>query len=585
MRLLRSALTAFLVALLIGCKTVFVTPQKVVLGAPKPTNNGYLRISATSNLAALSASNNKSIASGYKYLSITTSIAGKDITETEFPLALYDIESKTTESVTGVAISHGEYVNFDSMNQISIKITVRAIPKTIATVYSDAFKNLQAITSGLPLTDLLGNNPYLSIAGKLLSNMADAANEGNKKTSTYETIGVTGGGDGFPTDGRTVVVFLSRDDTAPQIPAKDTLVVQDGVLYVKGSGSPTKYMEMPYLLLSSGITDYRPPIDWGIAGYSCSDPNIADKAKHLETAIHGGNMIDKQAECESLVLQKLNSIIDASRTIDGLDLAKSDDILKFSNILYRWKMISQKDDDYWNRYYRNTVNILNNCFQRQMRPTLEIGNAFDIVSAALDAANSLQGFKPASRIVSDAEQQQLEECIKNIKKPIVIYSLKEGGLYRNLIVQKQMAESYLLPRDQRLANSYVSAVPTNRAELLAQIDARVQATDCQTCIEALTQAKKAVEDQIAATKQTATTMPVEKQEAVQDLAVASNNAKLLLNFSKKVHPNSPHNDEMAGLIEQADSGLNKRQATAEEIRRHISEVTAKSQEIKAMLLR
>jgi len=484
------------VALTSCCKPIFVkaTPRVVGESTSQRPNAGYLRVEITSNLNAFQRPEYSKVAKGFKYLSVGVTILNVgEKTAFEYPLLLLDLEGRKKEELTDVNIAQGEYVNFESSMQPVLDFSIRAIPQTVAGSYAVAFKKLQSISSGLPLSQLTGNNPYLSIAGQLLSNIADEANSSNKQTLTTAKIGLSGStahSSPFPLDGTPIALFLQPDDVSLPLPEPQTLKLcanNPAALCLAANNTIANSVEevfeaFPYLIIRASTAEFRPTVDWAGHNWSCELGEQPEKMKEMERALYGTRFTREQEQAELKMLERVQLLSKAYKLRNKFDIEQADELAEFASLLNAWRFVSL-ESGVWAAHEALVVEM-ERCFQREM--LLRNESAVSIFRYAFEAVSAFWKAPRFEAPLESESRRKLEMWLKDIKAPAEVLNLKSGEVYGSLRATQDSIEALLLTEAQTLAEKLVDAKA--RTALYMEVDERLADSPCEGCRAVLNEA-------------------------------------------------------------------------------------------------
>ncbi|MCL2178221.1 MAG: hypothetical protein FWB81_02260 [Cystobacterineae bacterium] len=471
---------------------VFVTATPRVVGtssADKP-NNGYLRVEVTSNFDAFDYAE---VAKGFKYLSVgvTVSNAGplpSGQAPSEYPLLLLDLENRAMMTVSGVGAARGEYVNFESNIQPVLTFSIRAIPKTVAGAYADAFQTLQRLSAGIPLSQLADSNPYLSLAGRLLSNIANEANSSHTQAFTTAVIGLSSSAANtspFPLDGTPTVIFLRRTDDTSPFPEPQTLqLCTNNPSTLCASAGQTPYGALPYLIIRASTTDFRPTSDWvdNINSWSCEVAKRVGQIEHVERALHATRFTEEQERAELKMLEHVRLLSKAYMLPDKFDLQQPDNLETFASILNTWRLMDSRKDAYWSAHYEAAATSIETCLQSEMkRRSQQHETAFVVLSRAFSSASAFRAVPRFGMPPTNEERNKLEEWLAQIKEPILFLNLQSGEVYGSLRAEQDAIERYLIESAHILVAELTATTDTKTQNAVREkINARLL-SPCDSC--------------------------------------------------------------------------------------------------------
>ncbi len=399
-------------------------------------------------------------------------------------------------TVAGVGAARGEYVNFESSMQPVLTFSIRAVPKTVAGAYADAFQTLQRISAGVPLSELAGSNPYLALAGRLLGNIADEANQSDRQTLTTAVVGLSGSAANsspFPLDGTPTVIFLRRSDDPPPLPEPNTLKLcanNPGTLCSSGvNAAETTYAILPYLIVRASTTNFRPTADWAGVTWSCDLGKRADQAERIERALRATRFTDEQERAEFKMLERVRVLGRAYSLPDRFDLQQGDNIVAYASVLNAWRFVGPGNDAYWNAHYGAASTSIEACFQSEMKHrSPQHDTAFIVLDRAFAAARAFRAVPSFARPLGIQDRTKLEEWLTQITEPIRFLKLKGGETYGSLRAEQDSIERLLVEPDQSLAAELVGATDTHaRDAARAKVSARLL-SPCDSCRAVLTEA-------------------------------------------------------------------------------------------------
>ncbi len=445
-------------------------------------NSGYLRLIVTSNLDALNGNDFANIAKGYKFLAVNAVLnTGTSSNATEVPLLLYDLSSKRRREISQLAVGNANYVNVNSATQATLKLQVRAIPRTLAAAYRDVFNSVSEVMKSAPLVrDALAAKPYAVMAGQLFKRFGERAAAGDENSQQDVELGLTTP-QGFAqttnyTDGQPFVVFLVRTDgegpSAPHDLKKFTLCSGRDALCVRAKSPSRPYKELPYLIIRAAITEYRPTRDL-----------IGRKSSWCEHARQGTANIDKlveryaqltltsrQDEMERGLIDRAKVVAMAHELPDGDIGADSAYRNQVANLIQRWVVIHEptQKKEIWGRYYANSWNALHVCFKRALDgKSPEHQLVRKLFAHALDARKKLVNLVSSTSLsapLPTEHRDDIFEMLSHINAPLWFYPSTHGKLFRELLSARAIAEDALYPSAAKDAENLEAAASGERRE-------------------------------------------------------------------------------------------------------------------------
>ncbi|MCL2626891.1 MAG: hypothetical protein FWD46_08800 [Cystobacterineae bacterium] len=485
-------------AVLLRPKPVFVTPETRLIGEPtseKP-DSGYLRVAVNSNIDALDAFK---VDKGYRYLSagVTVAHAGSLLLKQappEYPLLLVDLEKPTVDTVAAISVAHGEYVDFNSTRLPELTFYVRAIPKTIAGAYAEAFKTFQSLSAGIPLSQLDDTLPYLSFVSQLLNNIVKEADP--LDTETSKKIGLDPKTSPFPLDGRTTVIFLRRSNDTTPLPDASMLKTLRRCSHNRSDlclddGQTIYTSPFPYLTVDASIADFLPTLEWAKADWSCMErANLNSQINHMAQALGNARLTLQQRKEENRMLERLRVLEKAYGLSDEFDLRQPDNLKTFASILNEWRLIGSEKDNYWEKHYEAATKEMEKCFHSEMkrRSPPQHETVFFTLSRAFEAASAFRAVPHFQTPPTDEERDKLELWLKHITEPISFLKLQEGETFASLQAEQDAIERLLVEPARMLVTEWTAATDTKKQNALREkIDEKLL-IPCERCREILSNA-------------------------------------------------------------------------------------------------
>ncbi len=470
--------------LLIGCTPVFVQPVRRAytsggdLGSASPS--GYLQISVDSNLDAMRGRRYQSIADGYRYLAVTSTVSVPGYgTPAEYPLLLIDLDNGQAHVASGVSITRGQYVELLGQRPM-LTLTVTAIPRTIASAFVETWDAIQRIGGILPIGELLGSNPYLALAGQVLDGFANAASSGDSRARLDEDLGI--GSPSLPLDDTPMVFFLVRtDDATWTAPAS---LVQcagpPGALCLPGSPATERYAETPFLVVRASVTDYRPPMDWGEFQWNCEQAS-EEQVASIESRFATARLTGPQRDAERAMLDTLRVLREARRVDSPFPLDTEANIARFADLAYQLGTVEAPETPLWTTYYDEDFRSLQRCVEHSLIRHGDFHRGFFHMLMAAFAAGDRFDQINIQGPISEEMRENLEGILREVRAPIdLLRGLQSGTTYAMLLARASQVERMLLPSYRALADRLQSSPLEDRSSDRSEAQARLL-TSCQSC--------------------------------------------------------------------------------------------------------
>lgn len=475
--------------------TDIVAPQ-VSQGA-LPTN-GYARFYVSSHLDPL-----RGRAYGadraFAMLVVNVSIApGGGAPAVDYPVALYDLRERRRVDVAALQLGEVRYLDLRAGSQPVVTVKVQAVPRTVADPFRRAINSFNQQVQSTPGASLLLDGP-VPIGGlsRLLSSILPP--EVEERWTTSQAIGLTSRPDMavLPLNGRPAVIFFRPSGGNVRVPTEWSQIEPcsgaPGRICWAESHQPLT--DVPYVVLSVTMEDYRPLRDFGVADFVCVPTAIAEHVQRLERVVREAPLSQQQRDLEMRLLEHLRLVGDAASGRMGTSEGAA-------GAAFRWaRRYTGQGDPYWTRYGQEPAARYADCFT-QLLTNAGSGtvNRWGYFSAAFATAGVWDRQPPAA---GEARTAQLEEFLSTILRPITVYELGAGEEYAMLREEQRRIEAELLAADRAVAAELAGArtVPALEA-IRARLQARLR-TPCESCREFLTAALLQADERIAGLQRTA----------------------------------------------------------------------------------
>ena len=368
--LMRFSSVALLLSLIFhtGCGgfvSLVPAPGAVSASTAPAATEGYLRIYLWSDLTALEqkAANFSDFDGELQDLSVTVEPLFGTTSEGEFPIAMFNLETKVKETVASLDVNKAQYVNLESGSQVAFKFHVRAIPKSIATAYKQAAAQVEDIANTLPTQTIASWAPQLQSATKVLSIFTSAADQKNEKEWTSDwTVGLKASDNAeLPLDDTAYKMFLVP--TSKDIKLSTLLVgvhscpANPSRLCQTVGATEIPFSAVPYLTIRATLADYRPITDFT---YDLTCNRTADELGQIRSALSGAKMLPKRRIYEGYLVERLSTLL-AMQTKDALSTVNT-----VSDFAYKRLVLFQSapDDASWVKHYAAASKTLEDCIDK-----------------------------------------------------------------------------------------------------------------------------------------------------------------------------------------------------------------------------
>jgi hypothetical protein len=416
----------------------------------------------------------------------------------DYPVALYDLRERRRVDVAALQLGEVRYLDLRTGSQPVVTVKVQAVPRSVADPFRRAVNSFNQQVQATPVASLVldGAVPIGGLSRLLGSILPPEVEE---RWTTSQAIGLTSRPDMavLPLNGRPAVIFFRPSGGNVRVPTEwaqiEPCAGNAGRICWADSHQPVA--DVPYVVLSVTMEDYRPLRDFGVPDFVCAPTGIADHVARLERAVREAPLSQQQRDLESRLLEHLRLVADAASgrmgTSEGTAAAA-----------FRWaRRYTGQGDPYWTRNGQEPAARYADCFT-QLLTNAGSGavNRWGYFSAAFATAGVWDRQPPAA---GEARTAQLEEFLSTLLRPITVYELGAGEEYASLREEQRRIEAELLAGDRAVAAELAGArtVPALEA-VRARLQARLR-TPCESCREFLTAALLQADERIAGLQRTA----------------------------------------------------------------------------------
>jgi hypothetical protein len=475
--------------------TDIVSPQVSQGALP---GNGYARFYVSSHLDPLRG-RQYGADRDFALLVVNVGISpGGGAPATEYPVALYDLRERRRVDVAALQLGEVRYLDLRAGSQPVVTVKVQAVPRSVADPFRRAINTFNQQVQSTPVASFVldGATPVGGLS-RLLGSILPP--EVEQRWTSTQVIGLTSRPDMavLPLNGRPAVIFFRPGGGGVRVPTEWTQIEacagSPGRVCWADTHQPVE--DVPYVMLSVTMEDYRPLRDFGVADFVCAPTGLADYAQRLERVVREAPLSQQQRDLESRLLEHLRLAADAAAgrlgTSEGAAAAA-----------FRWaRRYTGQGDAYWARHAQEPAARYAECFT-QLLTNAGSGavNRWGYFSTAFATAGAWARQPPAA---GEARTAQLEEFLSTILRPITVYELGAGEEHAMLREEQRRIEAELLAADRTLAAELAGArtVPALEA-VRARLQARLR-TPCESCRELLTAALLQADERIATLQRTA----------------------------------------------------------------------------------
>lgn len=475
--------------------TDIVSPQVSQGALP---SNGYARFYVSSHLDPLRGRAYRADGA-FAMLVVNVSISpGGGAQAVEYPVALYDLRERRRVDVAALQLGEVRYLDLRAGSQPVVTVKVQAVPRTVADPFRRAINTFNQQVQATPAASFV-LDATLPVGGlsRLLSSILPP--EVEQRWTSAQVIGLTSRPDMavLPLNGRPAVIFFRPGGGGVRVPTEwsqiEPCAGNPGRVCWAETHQPVE--DVPYIVLSVTMEDYRPLRDFGVPDFVCAPTGIADHVARLERVVREAPLSQQQRDLESRLLEHLRLVADAAAGRMGTSEGAA-------GAAFRWaRRYTGQGDPYWTAHGQEPAARYGDCFT-QLLTNAGSGavNRWGYFSTAFATAGVWDRQPPAA---GEARVAQLEEFLSTLLRPITVYELGAGEEYAMLREEQRRIEAELLAADRAVAAELAGArtVPALEA-VRARLQAR-QRTPCESCREFLTAALLQADERIASLRRTA----------------------------------------------------------------------------------
>lgn len=475
--------------------TDIVAPQVSQGALP---SGGYARFYVSSHLDPLRG-REYGAHGDFALLVVNVSIApGAGVQAVEYPVALYDLRERRRVDVAALQLGEVRYLDLRAGSQPVVTVKVQAVPRTVADPFRRAVNAFNQQVQAVPVASLVldGAAPVGGLSRLLGSILPPEVEE---RWTTSQVIGLTSRPDMavLPLNGRPAVIFFRPSGGRVRVPTEWTQIepCSGNAGRICWADTHQPVADVPYIVLSVTMEDYRPLRDFAVPDFVCAPSGIAEHVQRVERVVREAPLSQQQRDLESRLLEHLRLVADAASgrmgTSEGAAAAA-----------FRWvRRYTGQGDPYWTRYGQEPAARYADCFTQLMTNAGSGAvNRWGYFSAAFATA-SVWDRQPVA--AAEARTEQLEEFLSTILRPVTVYELGAGEEYAMLREEQRRIESELLAADRAVAAELAGARSVAALEgVRARLQTRLR-TPCESCREFLTTALLQADERIATLRRTA----------------------------------------------------------------------------------
>jgi hypothetical protein len=416
----------------------------------------------------------------------------------EYPVALYDLRERRRVDVAALQLGEVRYLDLRAGAQPVVTVKVQAVPRSVADPFRRALNSFNQQVQATPVASFVldGATPIGGLSRLLGSILPPEVEE---RWTTSQAIGLTSRPDMavLPLNGRPAVIFFRPSGGNLRVPTEWTQIepCAGNAARICWSDSHQPVADVPYIVLSVTMEDYRPLRDFGVPDFVCAPTGIAEHVQRVERVVREAPLSQQQRDLESRLLEHLRLVADAASGRMGTSEGAA-------GAAFRWaRRYTGQGDPYWTRHGQEPAARYADCFT-QLLTNAGSGavNRWGYFSTAFATAGVWDRQPPAA---GEARTAQLEEFLSAILRPVTVYELGAGEEYAMLREEQRRIEAELLAADRAVAAELagVRTVPALEA-VRARLQAR-QRTPCESCREFLTAALLQADERIAGLRRTA----------------------------------------------------------------------------------
>lgn len=461
-------------------------------------SNGYARFYVSSHLDPLRG---RQYGADREFALLVVNVGvspGGGAQAVEYPVALYDLRERRRVDVAALQLGEVRYLDLRAGSQPVVTVKVQAVPRSVAEPFRralNAFNQQVQSTPGLSLA-FDAATPVGGLS-RLLGSILPP--EVEQRWTSTQVIGLTSRPDMavLPLNGRPAVIFFRPSGGGVRVPTDwaqiEPCTGAPGRICWSDTHQPVQ--DVPYIVLSVTMEDYRPLRDFGVPDFVCAPAAIAAHVQRLEQVVREAPLSQQQRDLESRLLEHLRVAADAAAGRLGTSEGAA-------SAAFRWaRRYTGQGDAYWVRHAAEPAARYAECFTQLLTHAGSGAvNRWGYFSAAFATAAA---WDRQPRADGEARTAQLEEFLSTVLRPITVYELGPGEEYAMLREEQRRMEAELLAADRAFAAELAAArtIPTLEA-VRARMQARLR-TPCESCREFLTASLLQADERIASLQRTA----------------------------------------------------------------------------------
>lgn len=416
----------------------------------------------------------------------------------EYPVALYDLRERRRVDVAALQLGEVRYMDLRAGSQPVVTVKVQAVPRSVADPFRRAIQSFNQQVQTTPVASLVLDGPaQVGGLSRLLGSILPP--EVEARWTSAQAIGLTARPDMavLPLNGRPAVLFFRPGGGRVRVPAEWTEIEpcagNAGRVCWTETGRPVE--DVPYIVLSVTMEDYRPLRDFGVPDFVCAPSGLADHVARLERVVREAPLSQQQRDLETRLLEHLRLVADAASGRLGTSEGAA-------GAAFRWaRRYTGQGDPYWTRHGQEPAARYGDCFT-QLLTNAGSGavNRWSYFSTAFATAG-VWDRQPVAE--GAARTAQLEAFLSTILRPITVYELGAGEEYAMLREEQRRIEGELLAADRAVAGELAGARTVPAVEAVrARLQARLR-TPCESCRELVSAAILQADERIASLQRTA----------------------------------------------------------------------------------
>lgn len=474
--------------------TEIVSPQ-VSQGALPPS--GYARFYVSSHLDAL---RDRAFRADGEFAMLVVNVSitpGAGQAPVEYPVALYDLRERRRVDVAALQLGEVRYLDLRAGSQPVVTVKVQAVPRSVVGPFRRALTTFNTQVQSSAVASLMEVPLQVGGLSQLLASILPP--EVEERWTSTQMIGLTSRPDMavLPLNGRPAVVFFRPSGGKQRVPASwseiEPCAGVPGRICWADSHRPVA--DVPYVVLSVTMEDYRPLRDFGVPDFVCSPSGVPEQVERVARVVREAPLSQQQRDLEARLLEHLRLVADAASGRLGTSEGAA-------STAFRWaRRYTGQGDPYWTAHGHEPASRYGECFT-QLLTNAGSGavNRWNYFSAAFATAEVWDRQPVAA---GEGRTAQLEELLATILRPITVYQLGGGEQYAMLREEQRRIEAELLSADRAMAGELASArTVAGVEEVRARIQARMR-TPCESCREFLSAATMQADERIATLRRTA----------------------------------------------------------------------------------